>query len=216
MKKNMMSTIFSNNNLLTSACDEYMERSEAVDLFFLTVIFAVLVALTGLYQSKDWNTFLRWVTFIGLGLDAIGALLLVLSEFRNIQKYMWADLLSAQQKLENMQNSGQNSNHNTYLGKDDSGFEKVSAIARDKRTISLPYEKQDDTEIEEFRFWPSGDIYVYTDSGKQADLGSSELLKTWIQEKAQDLTSEKIVPYATIFLLFGFTLQLIAYYFQKL
>jgi hypothetical protein len=154
--------------------------------------------------------------FLGLVLDASGALALVLSEFRPIQAFLWPGMFAANDRIEMANNDSTVNSHEAFLEQGDHGFEELATITRNHRTISNPQVNHTKVEIQEFRFWPDGKIYVDGHNVNQVTLSTSEEVQIWISDRIKTLTRNKIYPYAAITLLCGFGLQLISYGLRNL
>jgi len=191
-----------------------MRRHELIDWLFWLILISGLVSVIGLYQCTTWKYFLRSASFIGLGLDAVGALLLVLSEFRPVQNFMWDELVSIIRRLEET-NFEREDAHEPWLEPNDEGFQYLVDITRDRRSLSWPHEDEA-TKVDSFTFWPKGELYAYCSNSNQVTLGPPELVERWVREKADELTRRKIRPYAVTILFIGFGLQLVSYGLQNL
>lgn len=193
-----------------------MARTDTVDIVFWGMVFSTVTVLVGIYQCKNWNSFLEWMTFLGLILDASGALALVLSEFWPIQAFLWPGLVAAKDRIETANTESDFSSHKAFLEQEDDGFEELGTITRNRRTISNPEINHSKVEIEEFCFWPSGDIYVSGFNVNQVTVGSPEEVQVWISERITTLTRNKVYPYAALVLFVGFGLQILSYGLQNI
>ncbi|WP_281194165.1 hypothetical protein [Halorubrum sp. F4] len=192
-----------------------MARTDAVDLVFWGVIFFVVTALIGLYNCKNWQTFLQWIMFLGLLLDAIGALALVLSEFGPIQAFLWPGLIASKNKIEAAKTDDNFNSHRPFIEQGDDGFKELTAITRDRRTISNPEMEHDRVEIEEFRFWPRGEIYADGINVHQVTVAYPDEVQSWISDRITTLTRDKVYPYAALILFTGFSLQILSYWLRN-
>jgi hypothetical protein len=154
--------------------------------------------------------------FLGLILDASGALALVLSEFWPIQVFLWPGIVAAKDRIEAAKTESDFSSHEAFLEQGDDGFEELTTITRNHRTISNPEIDYSHVEIEEFCFWPSGDIYVDGYNVNQVTVDSPEEVQVWISDRIKTLTRDKVYPYAALVLFFGFGLQIISYGLRNL
>lgn len=193
-----------------------MARSDTVDLVFWGTLFSTGAVIIGISQCKNWPVFLKWVTFLGLIIDASGALALVLSEFWPIQAFLWPGMVAAKNRIEAAKSGSDFSSHEAFLEQGEDGFEELATITRNRRTISNPEIDYSSVEIEEFRFWPSGGIYADGIHVNQETLGSAEEVQVWISDRITTLTRDKIYPYAAMILFTGFGLQIISYGLQNL
>lgn len=191
-----------------------MRRHELVDWLFWIVLFGGLISVFGLYQCTDWEYFLKGVSFIGLGFDAIGALLLVLSEIRSIQSFMWDERASLIRKLEDSSFEREDANE-PWLVPKDVEFQYLEDITRDRRSISRPHE-EGKKDIDYFSFFPDRVMFAYGSNKNKVELGPPEIVERWVRDRIHELTRRKTRPYAVVILFIGFGCQLISYGLQNL
>lgn len=193
-----------------------MDRSNTVNLVFGGVLLLTGAVIIGMCQYKNWSVFLKWLTFLGLIIDAFGALALVLSELWPIQAFLWPGMVAAKNQIEKAKSDSEISSHNAFLKQGDDGFEELVTITRSHRTIPNSERDYPNVEIEEFCFWPNGDIYANGIHVYQETLSSPEEVQVWILDRITTLTRDKVYPYAALTLFAGFGLQIISYWLQNL
>lgn len=193
-----------------------MKRESVLSLIFGGVVILGILVVTGLYLCTGDDYFWRGVTFVGLSFDAIGALGLVLSEFREIQSAVSSSDMAALHNQLDEATFEHDDAHEEWLGPGDDGFSLLETIARDRIAMSWPYENEGEVDIQYFTHWPDGRIYAYGTNENQETLGPPQEVRRWILEESSSRIERKGRLYAVILLLVGFGLQLYSHYVQFL